>query len=90
MHTIKLGLSALAWVLLGSAGYAQGGPCGPACDALYKNGCPANHCNGIVEGNVCHAFCSSTFRVPDVVQFYSNGKLMTLVPQSVRPKESPK
>lgn len=80
----------LVWVLLGSAGFAQGNPCAPGCAELYKNGCPRNHCNGIIEGNVCHAYCSSTFQVPNALQFYSNGKLMTLVPQSERPSGAPK
>lgn len=90
MHTIKFGLSALVWALLGSTGYAQGDPCAPGCAEMYKNGCPRNHCSGIIEGNVCHPYCSSTFQVPNVVQFYSNGKLITLVPQSVKPMEPPK
>jgi hypothetical protein len=86
MYVTKIGLLVVAITCFVPAAYAQSDSCAAGCAELYKNGCPKNHCTGIIENNTCFARCSGTFGVPPVVQYYSNGKIFNFSTSSVKPQ----
>jgi hypothetical protein len=87
MFVARFGLLAFALAGLTSAAYAQSDPCAAGCAELYKNGCPKNHCAGIIENNTCYPHCSGTFAAPPIVQYYFNGKVFNFNTNSVKPQD---
>jgi len=85
MFVVRFGLLVFALAGVAPAASAQSDPCAAGCAELYKNGCPKNHCAGIIENNTCYPYCSGTFAAPPVVQYYFNGKIFNFSPSSVKP-----